>query len=149
MSIEKTYRAECPESLDEIARDLLDAFPASRVFAISGPMGVGKTTFIQALCRALGITDTVSSPTFSMINHYKDPRGKDIFHFDFYRVNKLEELYDIGYEEYVYSGNYCFVEWPEMMDHLLPEHSIRVGMEETEKGTRVIRTGIEQIPFLR
>jgi tRNA threonylcarbamoyladenosine biosynthesis protein TsaE len=89
-------------------------------------MGAGKTTMIKALCRELGVTDIVQSPSFSIINEYKTNRGEPIFHFDFYRIKKLEEVFDIGYEEYLYSGFYCFIEWPELMEELLPEDVIKV-----------------------
>jgi tRNA threonylcarbamoyladenosine biosynthesis protein TsaE len=92
-------------------------------------MGAGKTTMIKALCRELGVTDIVQSPSFSIINEYKTNRGEPIFHFDFYRIKKLEEIFDIGYEEYLYSGFYCFIEWPELMEELLPEDVIKVSIE--------------------
>ena len=96
------------ESLPEVSRQLLDAFPDSRVFALYGKMGAGKTTLIRELCRTLGVTGEVQSPTFSIINEYKTLSDDSVFHFDLYRINKIEELFDIGYEEYMYSGSYCF-----------------------------------------
>ena len=131
-------RAEQTEDLEEVAIKLLEAHPASRVFAFFGAMGVGKTTFIKSLCNLLGATDQVSSPSFSIVNEYYTETGQSIYHFDFYRIKKLEEVYDLGYEHYFYSGNYCFIEWPEKLDDLLPEDCIRVDMHE-ENGERLIR----------
>jgi tRNA threonylcarbamoyladenosine biosynthesis protein TsaE len=108
------------------AKQLLAAHPAGRVFAFYGSMGAGKTTFIKAICHELGVADIVQSPTFSIINEYKTVEGDSVFHVDFYRIKKLEEVYDIGYEDYIYSGSYCFLEWPELIESLLPEDAIRV-----------------------
>lgn len=89
-------------------------------------MGAGKTTFIKAICQVMKVTDTVQSPTFSIINEYRTETGAPVFHFDFYRIKKIEEVYDIGYEDYIYSGNYCFLEWPELIEPLLPKDAVRV-----------------------
>lgn len=126
------------EELPVIAGRLLETHPGARVFAFFGAMGVGKTTFIKSLCRLLGATDRVSSPSFSIVNEYYTETGESIYHFDFYRIKKLEEVYDLGYEHYFYSGSYCFIEWPKKMDDLLPEDCIQVGMHE-DNGERVIR----------
>jgi tRNA threonylcarbamoyladenosine biosynthesis protein TsaE len=91
-------------------------------------MGAGKTTFIKAICHELGVTDIVQSPTFSIINEYKTTTGESLFHFDFYRIKKLEEVFDIGYEDYIYSGSYCFLEWPELIEPLLPEDTVRINI---------------------
>jgi len=109
-----------------IAETLIRTYPESRVFAFYGPMGAGKTTLIKVLCRLLDVADTVQSPTFSLINEYKTTDGDSVFHFDFYRIKKLEEVFDIGYEEYIYSGSYCFLEWPELIATLLPFGAIMV-----------------------
>ena len=101
-------------------------------------MGAGKTTFIKALCEELGVTETVGSPTFAIINEYRGGNGLPIYHFDFYRINKLEEVYDFGYEDYFYSGNLCLIEWPELVESLLPENTVRVSIQETEDGSRMI-----------
>ena len=114
------------------AGKLLETFPGARVFALYGSMGAGKTTLIKAICHELGVTDIVQSPTFSIINEYKTTGGISIFHFDFYRIKKLEEVFDIGYEDYIYSGNYCFLEWPEMIEPLLPDDAIRINMSGDE-----------------
>ena len=108
------------------ARKLLETFPDSRVFALYGSMGAGKTTFIKTACAVLGVADIVQSPTFSIINEYKTLTGESIYHFDFYRINKTEEVFDIGYEDYLYSGCYSFLEWPELIDSLLPLDTIRI-----------------------
>ncbi|MEI7725348.1 MAG: tRNA (adenosine(37)-N6)-threonylcarbamoyltransferase complex ATPase subunit type 1 TsaE [Bacteroidota bacterium] len=110
------------------ARRLLENFPHARIFAFYGQMGVGKTTYIKAICHELGVTDIVQSPTFSIINEYKTTTGESIYHFDFYRIRNIAEVFDIGYEDYLYSGNYCFMEWPELIESLLPENTIRVGI---------------------
>jgi tRNA threonylcarbamoyladenosine biosynthesis protein TsaE len=98
-------------------------------------MGAGKTTFIKALCRELGVDDIVQSPTFAIINEYKTRQGNSIFHFDFYRIRKPEEAFDIGYEDYFYSGSYCFIEWPELVESLLPADTIRVTLKAGETRT--------------
>jgi tRNA threonylcarbamoyladenosine biosynthesis protein TsaE len=112
--------------LQPAAAELLGAYSGSRVFAFFGSMGAGKTTFIQAICRELGVTDMVQSPSFAIINEYKTGSGEAVFHFDFYRIRKKEEIFDLGYEEYLYSGSYCFLEWPELMEELLPEGVVKV-----------------------
>jgi tRNA threonylcarbamoyladenosine biosynthesis protein TsaE len=117
--------------LPQAAKALLNAYPASRVFAFFGQMGAGKTTFIKTLCRVLGVSDIVQSPSFAIINEYKRDSGESIFHFDFYRIKKQEEAFDIGYEDYLFSGNYCFIEWPELVEGLLPEDAVRVTITGT------------------
>ena len=120
------------------AKQLLDFFPDDRIFAFYGIMGSGKTTFIKALCRELGSVDNITSPTFALINEYVTQKGDLIYHFDFYRIKKLEEAFDLGYEDYIYSGNYCFVEWPEMIQSLLPEGIVKVMISETDNGSRLL-----------
>jgi len=124
--------------LEKTANELLKKFPEDRVFAFYGAMGAGKTTFIKAICKELGSADYVTSPTFALINEYSSSSGSVIYHFDFYRIKKLEEAYDLGYEDYIYSGNYCFIEWPEMIESLLPEGIVEVRIKETEKNKRSI-----------
>ena len=116
-------------SLDSAASQILSTFSEHRVFALFGKMGAGKTTFIKALCRRLHVKDIVNSPTFAIVNEYINTEGESIYHFDFYRLKKESEAIDIGYEEYIYSGCYCFMEWPEMIENLLPERYITIRLE--------------------
>jgi tRNA threonylcarbamoyladenosine biosynthesis protein TsaE len=125
-------------SLDSAANLILNTFSENRVFALFGKMGAGKTTFIKALCRRLNVKDIVNSPTFAIVNEYLNTDGESIYHFDFYRLKKESEAIDIGYEEYVYSGCYCFMEWPEMIENLLPKGYVSIRLEtddETEVRT--------------
>jgi len=124
--------------LQKTARLLLNNFPDERVFAFYGSMGSGKTTFIKAICHELGSSDYVTSPTFALINEYSTSEGSIIYHFDFYRIKKLEEAFDLGYEDYIYSGNYCFIEWPEMIEQLLPEGIVEVRIKEGDHGIRLV-----------
>ena len=119
---------------------ILKIFPGKKVFAFYGKMGVGKTTMIKAICKNLGVTEIVNSPSFSIINEYKTDSSESVYHIDFYRIKNLKEAFDIGYEDYLYSGSYCFIEWPEKIEELLPEDIINVKIEEDENdGSRVIR----------
>ena len=125
------------EHIHEAAREFIGAMGHNTVFALYGKMGAGKTTFIKALCQELGVEDVVTSPTFAVINEYRsDIAGELIYHFDFYRIKKLEEVYDMGYEDYFYSGALCFIEWPELVEELLPGNTIKVTIEELEDGSR-------------
>ena len=125
------------EHIHEAAREFIAAMGDNTVFALYGKMGAGKTTFIKALCQELGVEDVVTSPTFAVINEYRsDIAGELIYHFDFYRIKKLEEVYDMGYEDYFYSGALCFIEWPELVEELLPGNTIKVTIEELEDGSR-------------
>ena len=124
------------EHIHEAAREFIAAMGDNTVFALYGKMGAGKTTFIKALCQELGVEDVVTSPTFAVINEYRsDIAGELIYHFDFYRIKKLEEVYDMGYEDYFYSGALCFIEWPELVEELLPGNTIKVTIEELEDGS--------------
>jgi tRNA threonylcarbamoyladenosine biosynthesis protein TsaE len=129
-------------ALQDTAKQLLNHFPEDRIFAFYGAMGAGKTTFIKALCHELGSQDYVTSPTFALINEYSTNEGAVIYHFDFYRIKKLEEAYDLGYEDYIYSGNYCFIEWPEMIETLLPKGIVEVKIREAENGERQLEAKI-------
>mgnify|MGYP005980612187 FL=1 len=125
------------EHINEAAREFIAAMGDNTVFALYGKMGAGKTTFIKALCQELGVEDVVTSPTFAVINEYRsDIAGELIYHFDFYRIKKLEEVYDMGYEDYFYSGALCFIEWPELVEELLPGNTVKVTIEELEDGSR-------------
>lgn len=123
--------------LDKAAKQIVETFPKDRVFLFYGKMGAGKTTLVNALCKALAVTDNTSSPTFSIVNEYASAAGP-IFHFDFYRLNKEEEALDLGYEEYFYSNQYCFVEWPEKIPNLLPTDARSVHIEVLSPTARKI-----------
>lgn len=126
-------------TLDELplaAQTLIRHIGNCRVVAIYGAMGSGKTTLIKALCKVLGVPDQVNSPTFTLVNEYKTVDGKAIYHFDFYRINKIEEAYDLGYDDYFYGGGLCLVEWPELIENLLPEDCIRITIHEEPDGVR-------------
>ena len=122
-------KADSLEALDTVAEKLIRQFPDQHIFAFYGKMGAGKTTFIQSVCKVLGTYDNVTSPTFALINEYKTGQQKSIFHFDFYRIKDIEEAFDLGYEDYLFSGNYCLIEWPEMIESLLPDNIVKVEIE--------------------
>ena len=127
------------EALPQAAHDFVAAMDDRTVFAFHGEMGAGKTTFIKAICKELGVTDVITSPTFAIVNEYRSTTsGELIYHFDFYRIKKLEEVYDMGYEDYFYSGALCFIEWPELVEDLLPEDAVRVDITETADGKRTV-----------
>ena len=125
------------DQLPDVARQLLEAFPDERFFAFFGKMGVGKTTLIKALCAQLGVEDNVCSPTFAIINEYSAGNGEPVYHFDFYRIKDINEAYNIGYEEYFYSGCYCLTEWTEKIEPLLPDRYLRLDIVE-ESGLRTL-----------
>ncbi|MBO7580585.1 MAG: tRNA (adenosine(37)-N6)-threonylcarbamoyltransferase complex ATPase subunit type 1 TsaE [Bacteroidaceae bacterium] len=128
-------------SLDEIkkaAQEFVAAMNDRRVFAFYGKMGAGKTTFIKAVCEELGVEDVINSPTFAIVNEYVDGNGEPVYHFDFYRIKKEQEVLDIGYEDYVYSGHVCFMEWPELIENLLPDDAVKVTIEEETDGSRKV-----------
>ena len=130
---------ENTESIAQAARQFVEAMGERRVFAFYGKMGAGKTTFIKAICEAMGVEDTVTSPTFAIVNEYGVNEGfRSVYHFDFYRIKNLREAYDIGYEDYFYSGSPCFIEWPELVEELLPENTVRVSIEVEEDGARTV-----------
>jgi tRNA threonylcarbamoyladenosine biosynthesis protein TsaE len=140
------------DNINVAAREFVHHIGDRRVFAFYGAMGAGKTTFIKAVCEELGTSDQVTSPTFAIVNNYElrapsseddiqnTPQGlpNDIYHFDFYRIKRLEEAYDMGCEEYFYSGCLCFIEWPEMIEELLPEETVRVTISEQPDGKRTV-----------
>ncbi len=125
------------DNIREAAREFIGHIGEHRVFAFYGEMGAGKTTFIKAICEELGVEDVITSPTFAIVNEYTSSDGP-IFHFDFYRIKKLEEVYDMGFEDYFYSGALCFIEWPELIEEVLPEDAVKVSIKEEEDGTRAI-----------
>ncbi len=120
------------------AREFREAMGNDKVFAFYGSMGAGKTTFIKAVCKELGVMETVASPTFAIVNEYRDGRGQSIYHFDFYRISRLEEVFDFGYEDYFYSGNTCFIEWPELVESILPENTVKVAIRIGKDGSRIV-----------
>ena len=126
------------DNIQEAAKTFLQNMGNARVFAFYGKMGVGKTTFIKALCEQLGVEDVITSPTFALVNEYTSGKGEPIYHFDFYRIKKIEEVYDMGYEDYFYSGSLCLLEWPELIEDLLPEDAVKVTITEKEDGSRIL-----------
>jgi tRNA threonylcarbamoyladenosine biosynthesis protein TsaE len=133
-----SVNATSVKTLATAARQLIDEFPGRKVFAFYGKMGAGKTTFIQAICHVLGTDDTVTSPTFALINEYKTEPGDSIYHFDFYRIKDMEEAFDLGYEDYFFSGSWCLIEWPEKIEPLLPEGYVKVTITVEDDETRKI-----------
>ena len=131
------------DHIREAAREFIEHIGDHRVFAFYGKMGAGKTTFVKAICEELGVEDVITSPTFAIINEYSltsrhSPLTSTIYHFDFYRIKKLEEVYDMGYEDYFYGDGLCFIEWPEMMEELLPDGATKVQITENPDGTRTV-----------
>ncbi len=127
------------DHIEDAAREFIGQMGDDTVFAFYGKMGAGKTTFIKALCKLLGVEDEVNSPTFAIINEYRSETTAElIYHFDFYRIKKLEEVYDLGYEDYFYSGALCFIEWPELVEELLPLDAKKVTITENGDGSRTI-----------
>lgn len=129
------------QSLEEIssaARQFVESIGERRMFAFYGSMGAGKTTFIKAICEELGVEDVITSPTFAIVNEYTTGTGKPLYHFDFYRIKKLDEFYDMGGEDYFGSGNLCFIEWPELIEDVLPEEAVIVNIKEVDDGSRLV-----------
>ena len=132
----KTILISGLDNIEEAAGEFLMKKPANMVVALYGEMGAGKTTFTKSLCKVLGVLDGVNSPTFTLINEYRTSDGETIYHFDFYRINKLEEAFDIGFEEFVESGNLCIIEWPEKIEQILPPDTLRVKISVLDDGKR-------------
>ena len=128
------------EHIGEAAHQFIETIGDHRVFAFYGSMGAGKTTFIKAICEQLGVDDVITSPTFAIVNEYTTPSNSPIYHFDFYRIKRLEEVYDMGYEDYFYSGALCFIEWPELIEELLPDDAVRVTITQQPDGSRLVST---------
>ena len=129
------------EQISKAANKFIDMIGSRTVFAFYGKMGAGKTTFVKAICEQLGVQDVITSPTFAIVNEYQTGemlKGAPIYHFDFYRIKKLEEVYDMGYEDYFYSGALCFIEWPELIEELLPTDAVKVTISENSDGTRTV-----------
>ena len=125
------------DNINITVKKFISAIGENKVIAFYGKMGAGKTTFIKALCEELGVRDVITSPTFAIVNEY-NASTQSIFHFDFYRIKKIEEVYDMGYEDYIYSGNLCLIEWPELIEELLPENTLSVTIEQNADNTRTI-----------
>ena len=135
-------RIDSIQQIREAARQFINGIGQHTVFAFYGKMGAGKTTFIKAVCEELGVTDVITSPTFAIVNEYSLPNGGRsegaLYHFDFYRIKRIEEVYDMGYEDYFYSGVLCFIEWPELIEELLPDDAVRISIVEQPDGSRII-----------
>ncbi len=135
----KTIQIKDVNSIREAAAEFLRQLDDRTVYAFHGSMGAGKTTFIKAVCEELGVEDVINSPTFAIINEYRsEETGELIYHFDFYRINKLSEAEDIGTTDYFYSGALCFIEWPEKIEELLPGDVVHVRISENPDGTRTV-----------
>lgn len=128
----KQFNINSVEQLSEVSDYLLSMRNEADIIAFYGAMGAGKTTLIKNLCHRMGVTDEVNSPTFAIVNEYVTEEGKSVYHFDFYRIKKIGEAYDIGFENYFDSGNLCLIEWPEMIEPLMPEKYIRVEINHGE-----------------
>ena len=132
-------KIETLDNIREAAKQFIANIGDSTVVAFYGNMGAGKTTFVKAVCEELGVDDVITSPTFSIVNEYRSEQtGELIYHFDFYRVKKIEEVYDMGFEDYFYSGALCFIEWPELCEEVLPDDTVKVSINEEPDGSRTI-----------
>ncbi len=127
------------DSINEAAKEFIAQIDQDTVFAFHGEMGAGKTTFIKAICEELGVEDVINSPTFAIVNEYRTATAELVYHFDFYRINKPEEAFDFGYEDYLYSGALCFIEWPEKIEDLLPGDAVHVTITQNDDDTRTIK----------
>lgn len=126
------------DEINKIAKEIIDLFGSNKVFLFNGKMGAGKTTLIKAISETMGVDQTVNSPTFSIVNEYESDKGEIIYHFDCYRIKNIKEALDLGAEEYLYSGNYCFIEWAENIAPILPDSAVNINILETENGVRTI-----------
>ena len=137
-----SFEIKSPEQIESAAKTFLSVVQGFKAFAFYGPMGSGKTTLIKAICKELGATDVVTSPTFALVNEYRTNQGELLYHLDLYRINALSELYDLGYEEYFFGNHFIFIEWPEKAEALLPDHTIKVTLEETGFNSRLIHIAV-------
>lgn len=136
--IKTEYKSNSVDDLKEVAKKLISDFSDKRVILFYGDMGVGKTTLIKVLCQQLGVEEPTNSPTFSIVNEYLSNQNKTIYHFDFYRIEKEEEVFDMGYEDYFYDNSYCFIEWPEKIPNLLPPDAVKVKIMLDDENNRII-----------
>ena len=139
----KTITIDSLDLLDKAAKEFVRKTRGHKKFAFYGDLGAGKTTLIKAVCKVLGAKDVVTSPSFALINEYRSACEDLFFHFDLYRIKSIEEIYDLGYEEYFYSDSYCFIEWPEKAEMLLPVGIVKVYMEETGENSRKVNIAID------
>jgi tRNA threonylcarbamoyladenosine biosynthesis protein TsaE len=134
----KSFIVHTLDELQKVAEEIIPDIIKQPVVAFQGKMGAGKTTLIKAICKILNVQNTVTSPTFALVNEYKTLSGETIYHFDFYRINRVEEIFDFGYEEYFYSGKHCFIEWPELAEQLLLPDTLIINIEVDDKHRRTI-----------
>lgn len=136
-----TIEIKSIQEIDGIAQQVLNAIKGSNIVCFYGSMGAGKTTFIRAICKALGVADVVTSPSFALVNEYTGGNGKPIYHFDFYRIKSIEEVYDFGYEEYFYNPEaLCLIEWPELIEQILPVHGVaNIHISVNSDGSRTLQ----------
>ncbi len=134
------YNISSLEEIAQVAEKFLEETETNSIFCFEGEMGVGKTTFIKSLCEAMGVDDNISSPTFSIVNEYETEDRKIIYHFDCYRINKIDDAINIGINEYLESGNFCFIEWAENIAPLLPDHFVKVKITMNDDTSRKIET---------
>ena len=146
---ETTYQLSSLEALPVIAQQFIEeVLPWGDVFAFYAPMGTGKTTFIKTLCEALGVEDVINSPTFSIINEYRaEPSGELIYHFDCYRLERLSDALNLGVEDYLQSGALCLIEWPEVLEDILPADTVRIILTEQEDGSRALTAQYQETPL--
>lgn len=135
-----THQIHIPntQSLPQAAAAFLQTIGNAKLLAFYGAMGVGKTTFVKALCESMGVQDVVNSPTFAIVNEYTDAQGEAVYHFDFYRIKKQAELFDLGFDNYLDSGCFCLMEWPELVEELLPDETLRIHLVEQADGSRLL-----------
>jgi tRNA threonylcarbamoyladenosine biosynthesis protein TsaE len=138
VDMQQTFKSVEMKDLDELAKKLIKQHPL-KIWLMLGEMGAGKTTFVKSFCKALQVVDNMSSPTFSIVNEYKTESQSSVFHFDFYRIKNQQEAFDIGVEEYFYSNEYCFIEWPERIPDLLPEQFMQVSIAIENENQRTIQ----------
>ncbi len=136
--MENTYTANIPDDLQNIAKNIIEKYIDSRIFFLKGNLGAGKTTFVKYFAKVLGVKDNITSPTFAIINVYETKDNTSIYHFDLYRIKQLDELYEIGFEDYLLSGNYCFIEWPDIIEDFLDD--VVVITIEVNGDKRIIKT---------